>query len=389
MRLLATVLAAVAGLSAQAAEPGLLDGFLGRMREHMLRQPDYTCLETVERISQAAPGGARVEDTLRIEVALVGDKEMFAWPGSKEFEDVRPTDLVSSGMFGNGNFALYPRMLFGGAGPAFVYAGEETIAGRRAARFDFRVPRSASRYQLTVNGREGFAGYHGSFHADLETLDLRRIHLIADDIPEELGLTAAEDRVDYGQVKIGEDYFLLPVESALLMASPAMTSHNRVRFTSCRKFTGESSLIFIDPELLEAQAAAPAAQPVELPPGTRLELVLMTRVDFEEGYAGQPVEARLNAAIRRGRDVLVPRGAVARGRVEVLQRWKQFYVLGIRWTELTWPGGRAPLNFVEYESMGLSLARERVYRTVDGYLQIPRPGLGALHDVLIYWRVRE
>lgn len=388
MRVLAALVGMMAGLGAQSAEPGLLDDFLSRMREHMLRQPDYTCLETVERLSRDSSGGVQVEDTLRIEVALVGDKEMFAWPGSSEFEDVRPTELVSTGMFGNGNFALYPRMLFGGGGPEFVYAGEETIGGRRLARYDFRVMRPASRYQLTVNGREGFAGYHGSFYADLETLDLRRIHLIADDIPQELGLTAAEDRVDYGQVKIGEEFFLLPVESTLMMASPAMISHNRVRFTSCRKFTGESSLIFADPELVEAQVAASAVQTVELDPGTRLELVLTSRIDFEEGYAGQPLEARLNTAVKRGRQVLVPKGAIARGRIDVLQRWKQFYVLGIRWTELNWPGGRAPLK-LEYEAMGLSLARELVFRTVEGYLQIPRPNLRSWHDVLIYWRVPE
>src|SRR5581483_3540644 len=76
------------------------------------RQPDYTCLETVERTEQSGANRSRVEDTLRLEVALVEGKEMFAWPGSRQFEDRELRDLVSTGMFGNGNFAVYARILF-------------------------------------------------------------------------------------------------------------------------------------------------------------------------------------------------------------------------------------------------------------------------------------
>ena len=48
---------------------------LPRIREKMtavlLGQPNYTCTETIERTRQPVGNRARIEDTLRLEVALV------------------------------------------------------------------------------------------------------------------------------------------------------------------------------------------------------------------------------------------------------------------------------------------------------------------------------
>ena len=189
------LLATAAGVMAQPAfdSQQLLDGFLKQLTPTLERQPDYTCLETVERTRRSPGGATQVEDTLRLEVALVGDKEMFAWPGSKEFEDTELTELVTAGMFGNGNFALYPRMLFGNSGPASVYGGEVEVNGRRTAQFNFRVPRSMSGYRLSVNRQSAVVGYHGSFYVDLETRDLKRLVIIPDLIPPEFNMTASED----------------------------------------------------------------------------------------------------------------------------------------------------------------------------------------------------
>ena len=57
-----------------------------KMAEVLLRQPNYTCTETIERTRQMVGSRTRIEDTLRMEVALVGGKEMFAWPGSSNLK---------------------------------------------------------------------------------------------------------------------------------------------------------------------------------------------------------------------------------------------------------------------------------------------------------------
>jgi hypothetical protein len=69
---------------------------------------------------------------------------MFAWPGSKQFEDREVGELVSTGMFGNGNFAIYARILFLTNAPVFEDREETQLGGRPAWRYDFRVSRLAA-----------------------------------------------------------------------------------------------------------------------------------------------------------------------------------------------------------------------------------------------------
>lgn len=392
MRALGMLVTTAAGLLAQPASfdpQRVLTGFLDQMREMLERQPNYTCLETVERTRRSPGGATQVEDTLRLEVALVDSKEMFAWPGSKEFEDKELSEIVGTGTFGNGNFALYPRMLFGGGGPAFVYAGEADVSGRRTAQYNFRVTRWMSGYQLTVNRQKAVVGFHGSFYVDLATLDLKRLLMVPDMIPPEFGLTATEDRVDYERVRIGETPFLLPVESNLMMAFPDTVSRNRVRFTGCRKFTGESTLVFPDEDLLDAgAAAAPAVKEVELPVGTQVRLTLTSEIVLAEGAVGDVVEAKLSSDVKAGREVLAPKGAVARGRIVMLARQAEVFVLALRFTDLEWPGSHARLNLRFEDIPGLGGPRQAFFRSLESdEIVIRRGGPNRLKGLSTYWRV--
>ena len=112
MRVFAILLAAFSLRAQSSLSPDLelLTKVRLRMQFHLRHQPNYTCVETIERSSRAkSTHKLRVLDTLRLEVALVDGREMFGWPGSKKFEDTDVTKLVTSGAIGfNGNFR-FPR----------------------------------------------------------------------------------------------------------------------------------------------------------------------------------------------------------------------------------------------------------------------------------------
>src|SRR5947209_5979022 len=196
-----------AGCFAQEAElsPDLL--LLARIKTNMestlRRQPNYTCVQQVERSQRLAPRQRfELVDMLRLEVALVNGKELFAWPGSKKFEDTELRHMVSGGAIGNGNFALHARAVFMSNAPVFTFRGEETLDGRRAFRFDFAVSLLNSGYHIRVNDREAIVAYHGSFWADPETADVKRLVVDAEDLPPLLGLSRATDRMDYSRIAI-------------------------------------------------------------------------------------------------------------------------------------------------------------------------------------------
>src|SRR5271170_3680195 len=103
---------------------------LARIRDRMVaqlrQQPNYTCIETVER--SARPGAKKnfqLKDTLRLEVALVDGREMFAWPGAKKFEATDLSDMIKDGAIGNGNFASFARAIFQTGSVIFDYKGPD------------------------------------------------------------------------------------------------------------------------------------------------------------------------------------------------------------------------------------------------------------------------
>ena len=120
------------------------EALLARIKAHvgesLKRLPNYTCLETVERFERRGGSSPLVlVDRLRLEVAMVGNKEFYAWPGESKFEEKTIVQLIPNGTIGNGDFALHAYAVFVARGPAFTYAGETDRNGRRLIRFDYRV----------------------------------------------------------------------------------------------------------------------------------------------------------------------------------------------------------------------------------------------------------
>jgi hypothetical protein len=59
--------------------------------------PNYACLETIERSQRKnAKQPFRHIDTVHVEVAVVGDRELYSWPGANKFEDRDITEMIDS-----------------------------------------------------------------------------------------------------------------------------------------------------------------------------------------------------------------------------------------------------------------------------------------------------
>jgi hypothetical protein len=285
-------------------------------------------------------------------------------------------------MFGNGNFAIYARILFLSDVAVFQDRGETQLGGRSARRYDFRVSRSTSGHWLRVNEREALVGFHGSFYADPLTLDLRRVEVVAEDIPAELGLTASETSVDYGRRRIGDEAFLLPVESRVMMELPDVVNRNWVRFADCRRFAGESTLSFDDPVLTDAPAPAEHVEDVEIPAGLTLQLQ-MPALDLMQAAVGDPIRAILRADLRNRRRLLAPKGSIASGRIVRLDRYSSYFALRIHFQDLDWPGGHASLK-LSFDQP--AFASRLIRGSQDGSIMITRQGGPRLSGILMFWR---
>lgn len=326
LRLLVSVLLAGApcgGPARTQQQQTLLERIRARMTENLERLPNYTCTMTMERSARLSPARRfKLLDVMRLEVAMVEGKELFAWPGARKFEDREIFQFATGpGAIGNGDFGLHARSVFQASGVQFEYRGTEQTGGRQAAKFFYRVPRSISGYQVRVGDNRAIVGYHGSFWADEATLDLIRLEVNADEIPAVLELAAVDKTLDYGRVDIGGTAFLLPRHSDLsLIDVEGNESRNRTGFSNCRQYAGESVISFADPPADAPPALPETGEEIRIPSGMLLEARLETRIDFTRAAVGDPVVAVVERDARRNKLVVAPKGARLLGRLMRLEK---------------------------------------------------------------------
>jgi hypothetical protein len=330
----------------------LLARVKSRAVENLKRAPNYTCALAVERMWRA-PASHRFNpvDRLRLEVALSDGKELFAWPGSDKFGEVSLEQLVPSGTTASGHFASLVSNIFLYPLASLASAGETVLDGTRAIRYSYFVPTG---YTIRTESGSATVGYHGSLFVDAQTLDLLRLEAVADGIPPALQLSEALDAIRYQRVKVGESDFLLPVSSELQVTSSAgMTNRNLTQFSGCRQFIGQSAISFGEPGPPAALPAPRSVAEVTLTSGLALDLRLETEIDSLTAAIGDPVTARLATDVKNGGRVVVPKGALASGRVTRFQRDSRtietpqrfpFYSIGLRFFTLEFGDSRAEFN---------------------------------------------
>jgi hypothetical protein len=376
---------------------------LQRVRAHMVetlaRQPDYTCLETVQRSNRAGKEKEfRLLDTVRLEVALVDGREMFAWPGSKQFEDSDMRAFVPTGMFGNGDFGLYARAVFAGRSTEFEHKGEAKLGDQATTRFDFHVPVSSG-MRIRSLDLAATVGYHGSFYAETGTLDALRLEVEADALPEKLDLRQVSDTMEYKRTRIGGGDFLLPSSSDTLMVNlRGDASRNMVRFSDCHEFAGESTLKFGDDDAADAAAAPSAAsaagakRELTLPRNAEIVLRLVDEIDTNNAAVGDPVRAALASDVKEKGQVLFHKGVEVSGRIVRLEHYENFTVLGLMFHEAESETAHAYLNLAWDRAMGEDVLASPRWgasspaRPHEGLVPL-RPGhLHVSRGVVMFWR---
>jgi hypothetical protein len=399
---MARVWLALFGAALQMAAQDETGALLQRVRAHMVetlaRQPDYTCLETVERsIRSGKEKEFRLLDTVRLEVALVNGREMFAWPGSKQFEDTDMRAFVPTGMFGNGDFGLYAKAVFGGRSTEFEYKGEAKLGQQPAARFDFHVPLSSG-MRIRVPDVTATVGYHGSFYVEAGTQDALRLEVEADALPEKLDLRQVSDTMEYKRARIGSGDFLLPSVSETIMVSlRGDATRNVIRFSACHEFAGESTLKFgDDQEGAAATTAGPISAAVKpemkLPKNAEIVLRLVGEIDTDRAAVGDPVRAALSGDVKEKGQVLLHKGVEVSGRIVRLEHYRDFTVLGLMFQEAESETAHAFLNLTWDRAAGADVLASPRWgassppRPHEGLVPL-RPGhLRVSSGVVMFWR---
>jgi hypothetical protein len=315
--------------------------------------PNYTCLETLSRFHKETWMPRLMPlDTVRLEIVYSGGKEWYGSPGERRLSANNPVDLVGSGMIGNGAFGMSLHNII--AGSDVTYRGEEELRGRRALRYDFRLPRLLKALSITLRGGQGTVGEEGTFWVDPDSLDVIRLESHVSEIPAFLPLRQAESTVTYARTRIGNSGALLAQHATLhMIESSGSEGYDRLDFTHCRTFAIESAIHFeTEGETSAAPAAIganakPPADPVDAVPAFLPVTLLLATPISDETAVGTLIEAKVSGAVRHKGKVVIADGARAGGRVRRLERFEptgvRQFLVGLEFTEVDTATG--PLRF--------------------------------------------
>jgi hypothetical protein len=345
-----------------------------RVLDDVSHVPRYTCVQTVDRAQYrpqygtrpancramiaarrqlTSPGYLITRDRLRLDVAVVDGVETFSWAGARRFETSHLDDLVKSGATGSGEFVAYLNSIFG--------ADTDTITWLGQSMFGYNVPYERSHYRYHTTGPDRITGYHGAFLVDPATAELKQLSVIADEFPPGEAACRLEDSMEYHRVKIGNGDFPLPASATMdVLFNEGLESVNRISYSDCHEYTGESTIRFDDGDSPNAATAtdavaqkdAPAqkeaAQVRELPPDLRFSIALTSPIHSETAAAGDPVTGELLRDVKdRKLGIVAREHDVVHGRI--LQMEQHMYpfprwILAIRFDTLEHDGRELPIS---------------------------------------------
>src|SRR5579875_718164 len=333
---------------------------LKHVRENAIHQVEksanYTCVQVVDRTSfrnsrNLLPGCAyesntpeRVKvthDRLRLDIAVSGGKEIFAWHGEKQFSGSSTIeDVVHGGATSSGEFIGFLANIFGKGGVRFEYTGEAMVNGVPNYSFHYSVPLASSMYHVGSRRAKPTVAFHGSFSAQGPDLHLVNLSIIADAIPENSNICSAETEMEYQVAKIsGQDALIPYVFTLKLDDVDHIYNVSRSEYSQCHAFGAESTVRFDAGDSPETGAAAQPASEEPLAAGTALHIALRTPIDDERSYTGDPVEGvLLNAVKVKGTQITIPKDTVVNGvitRLKEIDRPMQYYVVTVEFERLT------------------------------------------------------
>jgi hypothetical protein len=317
----------------------LLSKIKARAAQDLSRLESCTCLVTLERSTRDIPKRPfKHVDTVEAEVADINGHEMYAWPGTSEFRLTSLAQLIGTGLAGTGVFSSFAVNLFVVGTGTFQYAGNESLSGTPAARYDFRVSALSSGYRMNAATGGAVIGISGILWADPVSFHLLRLKIIGQDIPALLGIRSTETDIEYSLATLSDGVaVVMPTRATEIIEYDGGTANrNRLEFTHCHQTTGTMRTPSVD----GSHRGTPPDE-LTLPVGLWCVTRLQTTIDSQKTRVGDPISATVFHDVLKKKTVVIPAGAVLTGRVRMLQKDGPDYVIGLEFDQIRFGGKEA------------------------------------------------
>jgi hypothetical protein len=204
--------------------------------------PNFMCVEVTDRsLDINGTGDWRHRDTIA-ELLRYQDKQetrtTLEVNGTAASAD-RDAMLVKKSAFSTGELGGVLKAVFDPDAKAeFKWKETDTLGNGTVQVFGYRVPVRTSEFYITgSNNMEIKVAFHGVVFIDTATHSVRRVTLIAEDIPKEFPTHSSAMAVDYDYVVINTHDYLVPVSAEVsLRQGKHEAVMNTMEFRNYRRF---------------------------------------------------------------------------------------------------------------------------------------------------------
>jgi VWFA-related protein len=218
--------------------------------------PNFLCIEVTNRsFDPNGSGRWKLRDTV-MELLRYSDKsetrtmiEIDGKPASTAREGMKGT--FSSGELGGVLRAVFSEK----AKTDFEWRETDSLGSSAVQVFNYRVEQKNSEFSVVgMNNLQVMVGFHGQVYIDAAAHNVRRITLIADDMPKNFPTHYTSIGVDYDYVSINDHDYLMPISAQLRLKQGRHEAvMNNIEFRNYRRFGSSMRIVPNTPELGKPQ----------------------------------------------------------------------------------------------------------------------------------------
>ncbi|HEY7211858.1 MAG TPA: hypothetical protein VH477_16420 [Bryobacteraceae bacterium] len=207
--------------------------------------PNFLCQQNTTRyVEQSRSEGFQPVDVVTAKVLYEDGREKYSaiTVGGKR---TNKSMMEIGGTTSTGEFASVLGGLFDPeTRTEFKFYQSATVGKTPAAIYDFKVALRNSNWTIQVGGQTLRPAYSGSIWVDKATAQVRRLEMQADNIPKDFPDDSVASAVDWEEVPLGTQKFLLPVhaENLSCQRGSSICSKNVIDFRDYHKYSGESTI---------------------------------------------------------------------------------------------------------------------------------------------------
>ena len=208
--------------------------------------PNFLCVEVTSRsVDPTGKGRWKLRDTVTELLRYRDSSEtrtMLEVNGKSDSTDRE----AMKGTFSSGEFGGVLKSVFQDSAKAeFKWQETDTLGNGTVQVFSYRVALANSVFSVVgMNNMQITVGFHGLVFIDTMTRSVRRITLVADDIPRNFPTHATSISVDYDYVVINAHDYLVPVNAEVkLQQGRREASLNTIEFRNFRRFGSNAQMI--------------------------------------------------------------------------------------------------------------------------------------------------